>query len=100
MVDSSKLAIYRKQRDYTQQEAAADLGVSHQAWSKYERSERIPRRAIMARIIAWAGGAITEADFYIAPAPVSRETPAARSAAARKAARSRKRMVATREAAP
>jgi len=53
-------------RDFARQIAATEHAVAH--WS---RGNRIPRRAMMARIKAATDGQVTPADFYAAhdPAP-------------------------------
>ncbi|MGG5811443.1 helix-turn-helix domain-containing protein [Falsiroseomonas sp. CW058] len=61
---------YRQSRGLTLAELARELGL-HDARSvhRYLHGERIPRPAVMRRIMAVTGGAVTASDFF-APPPI------------------------------
>ncbi|WP_041604758.1 helix-turn-helix domain-containing protein [Tistrella mobilis] len=58
------LITYRRTHKLTQEALADRIGVSQPAYARYEAGQRVPRPAIMARIVQVTGGAVTEADMY------------------------------------
>lgn len=63
MTTEHPLRRWRRARDMTQGELAQLLGVRLFAVSRYERGERTPRPAVLARIRDVTGGAVTANDF-------------------------------------
>ncbi|MBU8547264.1 MULTISPECIES: helix-turn-helix domain-containing protein [Roseomonadaceae] len=64
---------FRQGRGWTLAELARELGL-HDARSvhRYLHGQRIPRAAVMRRIMSVTGGAVSPADFYQAAPPVQR----------------------------
>jgi transcriptional regulator with XRE-family HTH domain len=61
------LITYRRTHKLTQEALADRIGVSQPAYARYEAGQRVPRPAIMARIVEATGGAVTVSDLYRAP---------------------------------
>lgn len=53
-----KLKMLRKKKKKTQEEVAADLGISASSWSMYEQGERVPRDELKIRIAAYFGKSV------------------------------------------
>lgn len=52
-------------RTATKEDAfAASIGTSQAAVNRYRHGRRVPRPAVMARIVATTGGAVTANDFH------------------------------------
>jgi transcriptional regulator with XRE-family HTH domain len=60
------LRTYLRMQRVTVADFAAQIGASEAAVGKWTRGERIPRRAMMARIQTATNGQVTPADFYAA----------------------------------
>jgi transcriptional regulator with XRE-family HTH domain len=58
------LRTYLRMQRVTVADFAARIGASEAAVGKWSRGERIPRRAMMARIQVATDGQVTPADFY------------------------------------
>ena len=59
-----KLGQYLAEHGLTLEAFAGRIGVSTGAACRYAHGHRIPRRAIMARIVEATGGAVGPTDFY------------------------------------
>jgi transcriptional regulator with XRE-family HTH domain len=68
-----RFAKYLTDRNHTDAEFAALIGVTRQAVHRYKAGERIPDQATMTKIFEVTGGAVTPNDFFniseAAPAP-------------------------------
>lgn len=60
-----KLKIFRENLQISQSEAACQLLVSKDVYNSWEYGVRIPRPAMMKKIIEWSGGKVTANDFYL-----------------------------------
>lgn len=58
------LSEYLRQHDLTAASFAERIGVATMTVCRYAKGQRIPRRAIMARIVAATGGAVGPQDFF------------------------------------
>ena len=54
---------YRRTNDITQAAFAAGISAAVSTVSQYENG-RVPKQSIMARIVAFTGGAVTPNDFH------------------------------------
>jgi transcriptional regulator with XRE-family HTH domain len=63
-----RLIDYLKETGQSQQEFAAKIDARQATVSRWCDGSMMPRPAMMARIVAATGGAVTPADFYPAPA--------------------------------
>lgn len=59
-----ELKTYLLQQGMTLSAFAEEIGVRTPSVSRYATGARIPRPAIMARIVAATGGAVTAQDFF------------------------------------
>lgn len=64
-----KLAAWRRNKGWTQEQLASELGVSQPYISQIERSSDpyVPSRELMVRIYALTGGDVEPNDFYELP---------------------------------
>ena len=77
-----KLRPWRISRNLSLVELAAKIGVTFNSVARYERGERVPRPAIMERIVRATAGRVQPSDFYdFVPPPSPRRNPERRGAA-------------------
>lgn len=55
---------WRKSQGLTLEQAASRIGTSRQVWSDWERRRRRPSPALMPKVRAVTGGAISADDFF------------------------------------
>ena len=63
-VKTPRLMHYLVARALSMEEFAAELGVTTRTVSRYIHGERVPTRAVMARIVTATAGAVRPEDFY------------------------------------
>lgn len=60
-----KLRLYREKAGLSQIAAGEQLGVSKDVYNSWEYGHRIPRPAVMKKIIQWSNRLVTPNDFYL-----------------------------------